>query len=154
MKVMRRIPCLFLLTFALGAAQQIPPGAGKDLFVRVCSGCHGLDVSTSVKLSKENWADTVEDMHLRGANGTSAEFEQIVGYLAANFNSKPTRPKINVNKAGAKELVSTLGISPQMAATMVQYREKNGNFKDLSELKKLPGIDAAAIERMKDQIEF
>jgi hypothetical protein len=32
MKVMRRIPCLFLLTFALGAAQQIPPGAGKDLF--------------------------------------------------------------------------------------------------------------------------
>jgi competence protein ComEA len=79
---------------------------------------------------------------------------RIVGYLTANFNSKPARPKINVNKAGAKELVSALGMSPEMAATMVQYREKNGNFKDLSELKKLPGIDAAGIERMKDQIEI
>ena len=40
------------------------------------------------------------------------------------------------------------------AAAVIQYREKNGPFKSLADLKKVPGIDSAKIEAKKDSITF
>ena len=40
------------------------------------------------------------------------------------------------------------------AAAIIQYREKNGNFKSIEDLKKVPGIDVDKIEAKKDRLTF
>jgi len=40
------------------------------------------------------------------------------------------------------------------AAAVIAYREKNGLFKSVDDLKKVPGIDPQKIEAQKDRLYF
>jgi competence ComEA-like helix-hairpin-helix protein len=89
----------------------------------------------------------------RGAVGSDDEIDQAIAYLTANFG--PTAPKkVNVNKAAAADLASGLGISAADADAIVHYRADKGNFRELQDLTKVPGIDAKKIESAKDRLEF
>ena len=137
----------------LRAQSDLPEGPGKAVTEKVCHGCHSFVVITQSRATKDHWEAIVDNMVSRGAEGTDDELEQVVVYLTSNFG--PDKPlKINVNKAGAEELARVLALSRENAAAIVQYREKNGVFKDLPALKSVPGIDAAKIEEHKDRIEF
>jgi competence protein ComEA len=59
-----------------------------------------------------------------------------------------------VNKAAAIEFESGLSLRRSQAAAVIQYREKNGPFKSIADLKKVPGIDVAKIEAKKDRLVF
>jgi competence protein ComEA len=63
----------------------LPPGEGRDVMIRVCSGCHSPDQAADQDLDAAGWKKLVDEMASNGANGTEAEFEQIVKYLAASF---------------------------------------------------------------------
>jgi competence protein ComEA len=145
------------LPLALSAAGQsdLPEGPGKALVERICSGCHGVGVFTYNRATKELWGAVVDDMVSRGAEGTDEEINQVVEYLSKNFGpAKAAGQKVNVNKASAEELAKTLAISQENAGAIIQYRTKNGNFKNLEALKSVPGIDGKKIEEKKDRIEF
>jgi competence protein ComEA len=88
-----------------------------------------------------------------GMKGTEKEFTAVVEYLAKSFPAEEI-PKINVNKAKAIELESGLSLKRSEAAAIIEYREKNGNFKSIEDLKKVPGVDAAKIEAKKDRLVF
>ncbi len=60
--------------------------------------------------------------------------------------------KINVNEATAKELEALPGIGPTLAKNIVEYREKNGGFKSVEELKKVKGIGDKKFNDIKDLI--
>ena len=60
--------------------------------------------------------------------------------------------KTNINKATAAELEGLPGIGPVLAARIVQYREANGDFKDVEELTEVPGIKEATLARIREQI--
>jgi len=47
-----------------------------------------------------------------------------------------------------------LGFSKEAAAAIVAYRQKNGAFKTLEDLKKVPALDAAEVESKKDRLDF
>lgn len=138
------------LAFLAVAQEKLPDGKGKELVERECTKCHGLEGITGSRNSKDRWASIVDDMVSRGASGTDQEIEQIISYLSANF----APAKINVNKATAKEISTALAISEDDATVIVSYRSKNGNFKDVESLKKVPGVDAQRIESRKDRLEF
>src|SRR5258708_11752849 len=70
-------------------AQYLPDSAGKDVFVRVCSECHGVDLATVQKLSRDAWKLKVDAMAAKGASASKAEFDAIVTYLASNFGAEP-----------------------------------------------------------------
>jgi competence protein ComEA len=59
-----------------------------------------------------------------------------------------------VNKADARELQALLEISPESATAIVGYRQKNGSFKTLDDLKKVPGVDAAKLDAKREIIDF
>jgi competence ComEA-like helix-hairpin-helix protein len=125
------------------------------VFTRICSACHETGTATALRKSKADWAKTVDDMLVQGANGTDEEMAQIVDYLTENFGAKlPERGKINVNKASAAEVAAALDLPPKQGEMIVQFRVKNGNFKDLADLKKVPYLDAAKIDGQKNRIEF
>jgi len=76
------------LMAAAAYAQSLPAGPAKDVFVRVCSECHGVDLATNQKLSKDAWQLKVDAMAAKGASASKEEFAAIVNYLATNFGAE------------------------------------------------------------------
>lgn len=70
------------------AASQLPDGPGKAEVQRICSGCHPPEIVLGHRDTKEGWAVIVSNMVDKGANGTDAEFNKIIDYLAAHFPKK------------------------------------------------------------------
>jgi len=152
----RITPVFIVSTFLVftAKAQNLPDGPGKTELEKVCSACHGAEMVMGVKQDKAGWESTVDDMVSRGATGTDQELDAIVNYLATNMGKgdKPAVDKINVNKASAHEIETGLQLTTQEAEAIVQYRTKNGDYKDWRDLEKVDGVDAKKIEAAKDRI--
>ena len=145
-----------LLAFAFlarGAWAQLPDGPGKAETERLCSQCHELARSISLRQDHAGWQATVDKMVSLGAKATDKEIGAVIDYLAANFAAEEV-PRINVNKARAIDLESGLTLRRSEAAAIIQYRTKNGPFKSIDDLKKVPGIDAAKIDAKRDRLTF
>jgi competence protein ComEA len=88
-----------------------------------------------------------------GMKATPKELDLVVDYLAKNYPAEEI-PRVNVNTASAIELESGLTLRRSQSAAIIQYREKNGPFKNLEDLKKVPNLDVEKIEAKKDRIAF
>jgi competence protein ComEA len=60
--------------------------------------------------------------------------------------------KINLNKATVQELSRLKGIGMKYAQRIVQYRDKNGPFKNVEDLLNVQGIGPKILEKNKDRI--
>ena len=152
--MLRTLSTLILISAAyLPAQSSLPDGAGKATTVRACTTCHGAEMFSGIHRSKAEWEHTVANMTTeRGVEISDADFATVLKYLATNLG--PAGAKVNINKAAAADLEKALSITGAQAEAIVQYRAKNGNFSDLDALKKVEGLDAAAVDAKKDRIEF
>ena len=137
----------------LPAAAQLPDGPGKEETTRLCSQCHELERATSQRQNAAGWQDTIDKMTSLGMVGKDTEMRAVVEYLTKNFPADAV-PKLNVNQAMALEFESALSLRRSQAAAIVEYRTKNGNFKSLDDLKKVPGLDPAKLDAKKDRLAF
>jgi competence ComEA-like helix-hairpin-helix protein len=142
-----------LLGFAAAAAgqdgsAQLPEGNGKVQVGKICSGCHELSTVTGSRRTRIGWQENVDDMVTRGAEGSDEDLRAVVDYLTRYFG------KINVNTASAKDLESFLGVSENSAEAIVAYRRQNGDFKDFTQLTKVPGVSLTTLQAKKSQIAF
>ena len=135
--------------FAQGA--DIPPGKAEA--ERICIQCHEFARSVAPRQDRAGWQATLDKMVALGAKGTQKDFDAIVDYLAKTYPGEEV-PKIKVNEARAIELESGLSLTRSQAAAIIQYRTRNGAFKSIEDLKKVPGIDAAKIDAKKDRLLF
>ena len=60
--------------------------------------------------------------------------------------------KININTATQTELETLPGIGPSTSLKIVNYREENGKFKNIEDIKEVSGIGDAKYENIKDLI--
>ncbi len=60
--------------------------------------------------------------------------------------------KININKASQTELETLNGIGPSTALKIINYRNSNGNFKTIDDIKDVPGIGESKFENIKNEI--
>lgn len=60
--------------------------------------------------------------------------------------------EININTATAEELCKLNGVGPQLAQAIIDYREKNGMFKNRQELLKVRGIGNAKLAKFESEI--
>ena len=60
--------------------------------------------------------------------------------------------KISLNKATIEELQTLSGIGEAKAKAIIKYREENGEFKKIDDIKNVSGIGDSAFEKIKDQI--
>ena len=146
---------LFVLTVASGAWAQanLPDGPGKAELERVCKGCHEVARSVSLRQDREGWGTTMKKMVALGTKAPDKDLELIFEYLVKNFPAEEI-PPVNVNKATAIELESRLSLRRSQAAAVIRYRNEHGDFKSIEDVKKVPGLDAAAIEAKKDRVVF
>ncbi len=60
--------------------------------------------------------------------------------------------KININTASAEELDKLPNIGPARAAVIIAYRESQGGFQSIEELKNIKGIGDKTFEDLKDLV--
>jgi len=59
---------------------------------------------------------------------------------------------VNINQADVEELTTLSGIGESIATSIVEYRNKNGNFKNKEDIKNVSGIGESLFEKIKDYI--
>src|SRR3954469_8366689 len=63
----------------------LPDAPGKQTVEKVCGTCHTTAMVLGRSSSREEWSEVISNMVAKGAKGTSAEFAQVLDYLAANL---------------------------------------------------------------------
>jgi len=133
------------------SGEGLPDSPGKDVVVKVCGNCHEPRRAASVRLTRDGWSSTIDDMIRRGAKATDDEYNVILDYLATNFLGEAAKP-LNVNTASQIELESVAGLLRKEAAAVLDYRDKHGPFKTLDDMKKVPGLDFKKIDSRRDYL--
>lgn len=127
---------------------KLPEGDGRDVVLTACSECHGLATSLEDRRTRDGWQDVVDEMTGLGAGMTAADVQRAVDYLTRSFG------RVNVNRADRRDIQDVLELSSREAAAIVRYRTRNGDFRSLDELKKVPGLDFSKIDRRKTRVLF
>ncbi|CAH1055852.1 ComEA family DNA-binding protein [Paenibacillus pseudetheri] len=86
--------------------------------------------------------------------GTTANGGNVEGALEVTTSVASQEGKINVNTAGAKELMDLPGIGEKKAQTIIDYRNREGAFRSLSDLGKVKGIGPKMLEKLKPLVVF
>lgn len=69
-----------------------------------------------------------------------------------NENNNIGSNKVNINNATIEDLDKLPGIGEATANKIINYREENGDFKSIEELKNVNGIGSKKYEQIKDEI--
>lgn len=73
-------------------------------------------------------------------------------YISSN-GSTSSDGKVNINTATSEEISENLdGIGDTIAQRIVEYREQNGNFTSIEDIKNVSGIGDSKYENIKDLI--
>ena len=59
---------------------------------------------------------------------------------------------VNINTATKEELTSLKGIGEKRAQEIIDYRKKNGDFKSVDDLEKVPGIGPGIMKQIRSQV--
>lgn len=76
-------------------------------------------------------------------------------YAAVDTTAKPAATAaamVNINTATADQLASIKGLGPKKAQAIIDYRQKNGAFKNVDDLKKVAGISEKLFASIKPQV--
>jgi competence protein ComEA len=142
------------LTLASGPLlAQLPEGPGRGQTQKLCSDCHELERSISLRQDRDGWKATLNKMISLGAQGTEEEFSAALEYLSRNYPAQ-SLPPLDVNKAKAIDFETRLSLRRSEAAAVIDYRVKHGNFQSIDDLKRVPGVDPAKFARKKDVLVF
>ncbi|KQL20587.1 helix-hairpin-helix domain-containing protein [Cytobacillus solani] len=102
--------------------------------------------------AKINFATRVEDEMVIYVPEIGEEMEQEGGMMTVMGGTDQKDGKVNINTADDTELQTLTGIGPAKAAAIIDYREKNGPFKVIEDLKLISGIGEKSFEKLKEQI--
>lgn len=108
------------------------------------------------------WWDKDHRSKVAGENSEITQLQKQNDELRAELSSAAPKAvsgasqnqgdKININTASAEELDKLPNIGPARAADIISYREQNGGFKSIEEIKNIKGIGDKYFEDMKDLI--
>ena len=114
-------------------------------------------VTEEADLSRINRAEELLNHELIIIGNINDETESSVvqnnsTYSSNGNNSDKGSTLININTADLEQLKEITGIGNIKAQSIIDYREANGGFKSLEELKNVDGIGDKTFEKIKEQI--
>lgn len=111
--------------------------------IEACGGFTPLADKDKINLAKK----TTDGMQIQvNSQNTTAVDKQ------TSDNSTATSNLININTATKEELDTLPGIGPDTAQKILDYRQEQGNFQTLDDLKNVKGIGEAKFAKIQDKI--
>ena len=112
-------------------------------------------VTEEADLSDINRAKKLQNhelIYIRNKNeiNNNSEDNKVVNNLETTAN---TNNMVNINSATLEELKTLNGIGDAKANGIIEYREKNGGFTAIDQIKEVDGIGEKMFEKIKDKIE-
>ena len=89
--------------------------------------------------------ENIENLSSSYSNNQDSSYSS---YSSSNLKNN----KININKATQTELETIPGIGPSTALKILDYREKNGKFTSIEDIKNVSGIGDSKYEKIKNYI--
>ena len=106
-------------------------------------------VIETADIDRINMAALLEDgMQVRVPERIGGDVERPKNALTG----KNAEGQINLNTASEKELQELPGIGPAMSTRIIEYRETNGAFQNIEDIKKVRGIGNAKFEKLKEKV--
>lgn len=102
-----------------------------------------------------NLAQKVEDgMQVYVPSREEASTASGVAATGTGQASSPgsSKGKVNLNTASAEELQTLSGIGPSLSQRIIDYRQANGPFKSVEDLRKVSGIGDTRFKSLKDLV--
>ena len=87
----------------------------------------------------------------RGSAETTVQLQTIVEEKNEQ-NTENSLPKIDLNTADQEHLCTLPGVGEAIAERILSYREENGDFSSIEELKNVSGIGEKVFEGLRDRI--
>lgn len=94
--------------------------------------------------SKEEKVEIEQEGYIQTENGA--------GIINEEQGISNKNQVVNINKATKEELQTLQGIGESTAEKIITYRKENGNFKQIEDIKNVPGIGDAKYENIKGKI--
>lgn len=130
---------------------KIKEGARISDIIAVAGG-----TTNEADLSKINLAYKVEDgqkiyvPNINDETNVESVTQEVGKNVLEDSNSKTS--KVDINSASQTELETLSGVGPSTALKIINYREENGKFEKIDDIKKVPGIGEAKFESLKESI--
>ena len=115
-------------------------------------GCRVKDAILAAGGETENADTDAVNLAEKLTDGQELVIPPVKTQTAETEQVKSDNGKININTADKNELTSLYGIGNALAEQIISYRETNGKFKNISDLKKISGIGTAKFDKIKDKI--
>ena len=108
----------------------------------------------SVNLARQvtDGEQIVVQAYIEAEPGTSESINTSDSGLPSSSNTGVLTGKVNINTASASELITLDGVGESTAAKIIAYRQANGSFASIEEIKKVSGIGDKKYEAIKDRI--
>ena len=124
-------------------------GARTADAVKACGGL--LPTADGEKVNMAQVLKDGQQVRVPEKQAGSSALPANTGKASSAVKTKADGP-ININTASAEELDALPGIGPAMAKRIIEYRETEGAFTAIEDIKKVKGIGEAKFEKMKDKI--
>ena len=105
-----------------------------------------VEDGTKIKIPSASEEDIGDEDIIDSKSGDNIIIEE---NTVSSNNSTQT---ININKATEKEFETLPGIGPSLASKIIEYRNQNGKFGSIEDIKNVNGIGDSKYEKIKDLI--
>jgi competence protein ComEA len=151
---------LIIIVGGVAILFQLHPWAKGSLEITMPDKTSPLAQQTEIyidgDIASPGWFAISEDtrisdlIDMAGGSGYKAGISTMKLYIPDDDSYEPQ--KISINHADAWLLDALPGIGPTTAQKIIDYREANGPFVTISEIKLVPGISDSTYENIKDLI--
>ena len=110
----------------------------------------GINQAEQLKDGMQVYVPTKKEM--KASYGQNVATHSLQPKTSENTANSIEANKININTATAEELMRIKGVGETKATLIINYRETNGGFKDITDIMKIKGIKQKFFDKIKDDI--
>lgn len=107
-----------------------------------------IKIYSKEEVKKINEKEVIVEYIEKECNCENVKNDACIDNSESNIENK----KISINNASLEELDSLPGIGTSKAKDIIDFREKNGLFKQIEDIKNVSGIGESLFEKIKDYI--
>ncbi|EOI01953.1 comEA protein [Enterococcus moraviensis ATCC BAA-383] len=99
-----------------------------------------------------NFAERIKDQMVIYVPKVGEEVQHNEKSTDSQISQSDTVDKVNLNQATETELQTLSGVGQKKAQEIIRYREENGGFKSIDDLKNISGFGEKTVEKLKEFI--